>query len=321
MMELERQHAIQTMREREKAKLDERRRGAAVIEQQIAHRHEANKLEAERKEQDTRATLEALNALAQSERDAKLAKQNTQRKLMTEVAKANFAAIDLKKRNKDLDREEDNRLLAYAVAREKQELEKEREALRRATERERELTRLREAQRRMTENQVDQDALRARRAYEAYEREWRRKEKESALRKTQDESQLRVERTKQQQARERSIATEAKALRVEFLENLQRQREIEASIQSEERNKHQRNNQYCGEILRQIKEKEDAQRRAKAQFFAEGERIESERMDQKRRVDALRERKIIEAIQEGVPESLCNDIRRKIHQQDRKTNR
>jgi hypothetical protein len=50
--------------------------------------------------------------------------------------------------------------------------------------------------------------LRARRAQEAYERDWRRKEKEEAEKMVRQEIQLREERHQQQLAREHAIAVE-----------------------------------------------------------------------------------------------------------------
>ena len=50
--------------------------------------------------------------------------------------------------------------------------------------------------------------MRAKRALEAYEREWRRKEKEAAEKLLQQEKMIREERVKQQKAREYAVAVE-----------------------------------------------------------------------------------------------------------------
>ena len=85
----------------------------------------------------------------------------------------------------------------------------------------------------MSDKHSQQNALRAQRAYEAYEREWRRKEKEAAEKHAAQEKELREERIKQQEAREYAIAVEAHKMRQEFYENLARQKALEEKIKKE----------------------------------------------------------------------------------------
>ena len=100
----------------------------------------------------------------------------------------------------------------------------------------------------MSDKQAQQDALRAQRAYEAYEREWRRKEKEAAEKQDSQEKDLREERIKQQQAREYAIAVEAHKMRQEFYENLQRQKELEHKLKQEQIENAERNKKYAQEV-------------------------------------------------------------------------
>jgi hypothetical protein len=100
----------------------------------------------------------------------------------------------------------------------------------------------------MSDKQAQQDALRAQRAYEAYEREWRRKEKEAAEKQQSQETELREERIKQQKAREYAIAIEAHNMRQEFYENLHRQKALEKKLKEEEAVIGERNKKYAQEV-------------------------------------------------------------------------
>lgn len=144
----------------------------------------------------------------------------------------------------------------------------------------------------MTDKQAQQDALRAQRAVEAYEREWRRKEKETAEKHAQQENDLRKERHKQQQTREQAIAIESRKLKEEFFASLAQQKEVEARLKAEAALKSQRNRSYALEVQAQIREKELARRKAREDFFMEGVRLAQERAEKKHKIDSIKERKI-----------------------------
>ena len=100
----------------------------------------------------------------------------------------------------------------------------------------------------MSDKQAQQNALRAQRAYEAYEREWRRKEKDAAEKHATQEKELREERIKQQNAREYAIAVEAHKMRQEFYENLHRQKDFEEKLKEQEIQAAERNKKYALEV-------------------------------------------------------------------------
>lgn len=61
-----------------------------------------------------------------------------------------------------------------------------------------------------------QDALRAKRNQEAAEREWRRKEKDAALKKAQTEAMLKQSRLEQVAQKEHNLAVQVQRDRAEF---------------------------------------------------------------------------------------------------------
>jgi hypothetical protein len=144
----------------------------------------------------------------------------------------------------------------------------------------------------MADKNLQQDALRAQRAYEQYEREWRRKEKEAAEKQAQQEKDLREERWKQQLAREQAIAIESRKLKEEFFASLAQQKEQEKKLKEEELVRAEKNRQYALEVQQQIREKEISRRKAREDFFMEGIRLAQERAEKKHKIDAIKNRKI-----------------------------
>lgn len=144
----------------------------------------------------------------------------------------------------------------------------------------------------MSDKQAQQDALRAQRTYEAYEREWRRKEKEAAEKHARQEKEIREERIAQQQARELAISMEAAKLKEEFLKSLAQQKDQEAKSKEEERVAQQKNRLYALEVQAQIREKENARRKSREEFFQEGIRLAQERMEKKHKIDLIKQRKL-----------------------------
>jgi hypothetical protein len=144
----------------------------------------------------------------------------------------------------------------------------------------------------MADKQAEQDQLRAQRAYESYEREWRRKEKEAAEKQGMLEKDLREERFQQQKAREESIALEAQQLKEQFFTSLEKQKAGEAKIKAEANLRAEKNRQYALEVQAQIREKEIARRKGREEFFHEGVRLAQERQEKKSKIDAIKERKI-----------------------------
>ncbi|KAJ3100916.1 Cilia- and flagella-associated protein 45 [Phlyctochytrium planicorne] len=313
MMEMERVNELKKLEEREKLRIEELRKGAAKIREQIEERREAALLEQERRDQETKQILKALAEMNEQDKNEKLQKVTSQKKLMQEVVKANLESMDRKKQVKLAEEEEDKKVLQYLLEKEQRDIENDKAQQLKKAEREQELARLRAAQEKMSDKQAQQDALRAQRAYEAYERDWRRKEKEAAEKQSQMERDLKTERVKQQRAREHAIAVEAHKLKQEFFENLQRQKEAEEKLKAEEIKRAERNRLYALEVKAQIREKEVVRRKAREEFFIEGVKKAAERNEKKHKIDQIKDRKLQELRLIGVPEKYCKEIERQIH--------
>lgn len=100
----------------------------------------------------------------------------------------------------------------------------------------------------MSDKQAQQDALRAKRAFEAHEREYRQKLLLETQKSIAVEQALRESRATQQRARQHAIAVEAHKMREEFMENLQRQKEQEQKLKREELERQEKNRAYAREV-------------------------------------------------------------------------
>ncbi|KAJ1554893.1 Cilia- and flagella-associated protein 45 [Nowakowskiella sp. JEL0078] len=317
-MEMDRVNELKKLEEREKCRIEKLRKGAAKIREQIEERHEAGLLEQERRDQETKAIMKTIKAMQEQDKNEKLSKIKSQRLMMLEVAKANNESMERKKQAKLAEEEEDRKVLQYLLDKEQREIENDKLLAAKKAEREKELARLRAAQQKISDKQAQQDALRAQRAFEAYEREWRRKEKETALKQSIQERELRAERLNQQRAREHAISVEAHKMKDEFFENLQRQKEGEARHEAEAYERAQKNSLYSKEVQAQIKEKEALRKKSREEFFMEGVKQSKERNDKTNKIDKIKERKIQELRSLNVPERYCKEIERTnmIHKQE-----
>merc|ERR1719405_229687 len=146
MMEIERLKALKMYEEREKARVDDQRRGAQVIVEQIKDRQAQRMREEEARDQERAFILRQIDALKQEEVEQQKAKKVAAHRLMEEVNTANAAAMKIKEDKMLAEKLEDQKILEYQRDRERRERELEDEKARLAEEKEKETARLRAMQ-------------------------------------------------------------------------------------------------------------------------------------------------------------------------------
>ncbi|KAJ3227634.1 Cilia- and flagella-associated protein 45 [Clydaea vesicula] len=319
MMEGKRVAELKKLEDREKCRIEELRKGASKIRTQIEERREAALLEQERRDQETKQILQTIANMNEQDKKDKQAKIEKSKLLMQEVAKANQESTERKRLNKVKEEEIDKKVLKYILDKESREIENDRLLAVKKAEREKELARLRAAQEKISDKQTQQDLLRAKRAFESYEREWRKKEKESIEKEIRLSKELKEERLKQQHSRENAVAFEAHKLKLEFFENIEKQKKVEEKIKEEERIKAEKNKIYAKEVKAQIAEKEANKRKEREEFFMEGIRLAKERKEKLLKIEQTKQRKIQELKSLGVPQKYCSEIEKKSHDKERLT--
>merc|ERR1712072_197710 len=182
MMEIERLKGLKMYEEREKARVDDQRRGASVIIEQIKDRQAQRMREEEQRDQERAFILRQIDALKQEEVEQQKAKKIATHRLMQEVNTANGAAMKIKEEKMLAEKLEDQKILDYQRNKEMKERELEEEKVQLAAEKEKEPAKLRAMQEKAQDKAAEMDALRAKRAVEAAERVARQKEQQEKQR-------------------------------------------------------------------------------------------------------------------------------------------
>merc|ERR1719409_676307 len=228
MMEIERLKALKMYEEREKARLDDQRRGSQVIVEQIKDRQAQRMREEEARDQERAFILKQIESLKAEEVEQQKQKKMAAARLMTEVNAANTAAMKIKEEKMLAEKLEEQKIIEYQEAREQREREQEAEKERIAAEKELETAKLRARQEKAQDKAAEMDALRAKRAMEAAERAARNKEAQECARLEAINQELNEARKQQQAEKERRLGEQAKFERDEF------ERIIEVQMQQEE---------------------------------------------------------------------------------------
>lgn len=177
VMEENRMRAIRLQEETEKIREEERRKGAEIIRVQILEREREKLRQQELLDIEREAMLKQMEALKVEEKKKEEQRRVQGLRLLEEAAQANAEMISKKEEVKIKALEEEARIAAYIKERETKELARQAELERVAREKAEEVARLRALQEKAADKQAELDAIRARRAQEDYERDWRRKER------------------------------------------------------------------------------------------------------------------------------------------------
>merc|ERR1719478_9173 len=311
MMEIERLKGLKMYEEREKSRVEDQRRGASVIIEQIKDRQALRMREEEQRDQERAFILRQIDALKQEEVEQQKAKKIAANRLMEEVNTANSAAMKIKEEKMLAEKLEDQKILDYQRQKEIREREIEEEKARLAAEKEAETTRLRAMQERAQDKAAEMDALRAKRAVEAAERVAREKELQERRRIEAINKELAAARQQQQAEKERRLAEQAKFERDEFeriIEVQMQQEEAERHRQSEE---HRMRRKHVDELRGQISAREERSLQDRRDFLEEGNVVRAQIGAERRKLERIKDRKIVDLKKNGVPEKYCAELARK----------
>merc|ERR1719230_2295602 len=121
MMEIERLKALKMYEEREKARLDDQRRGAQVIVEQIKDRQAPRMREEESRDQERAFILKQIEALKAEEVEQQKQKKMAAARLMNEVNAANTAAMKIKEEKMLGEKLEEQKIIDYQENKEARE--------------------------------------------------------------------------------------------------------------------------------------------------------------------------------------------------------
>jgi len=312
MMENDRVCALKEYEDRDNSKRLERLMGAQVIHQQIEEKEQHSLLEQEKKDQETKAMLQYLEKLKQEDMAALVKKRSIQKAVMQDVARANEEIKAIKEQQKAREKMEETKVLEYLKEKTAREetFDKDKETLR--IEREKEIARLLAQQERAKDEQAEKNALRARRNQEEAEREWRRKEKEEAMKKAYMEKSLRDARQTQVENKGHFHAVQAARDRAEFERVLNAQRAQGLKDEQAVKEFLDKRTTYAEDVRTQIKAKEKERVLARQAFFEEGIKLDQEARERRNKLDEIKKRKLKELKEVGVPIKYVNEVARRI---------
>ena len=310
LMEIDRIRALDQYAQREKKLLEDRRKGAEILKQQITDRAIDRQHKEEVRDLERAAMMRELERMKEDESHALQEKRTQGKILLEEVAAANAVQIARKKEIQELEREEDERIRKYIREREVKERAAAAEAERIAKEREIETQKLRAMQEKAADKQAEIDELRAMRAQERYEREWREKERLQAERIAAANADLADAREFQKASKMKQLADMARMEQEEFYRIIERQKEDSLREQMVLQKQAQSRRKHKDEVLYQIKHNEEMTRAHKSDYLNEGERLRNQHKKEKEHLEKVKERKIQELIKEGVPEKYRAELER-----------
>ena len=172
--------------------------------------------------------------------------------MLKQVEVSNKQNKDLQQQKLQRERDDDQKIIQYNQDRDRAEMQRIAEEKIRREEKEKELQKLREQQEKAADRQADIDALRAKRAFEAGEREARQKEKLGYEKKQRLLAELEDARVKQFHDRERLLANVAQTEKETFLRILNEQKDAEAKEQRIAASKMIAYNEYSHSLKSQI---------------------------------------------------------------------
>lgn len=311
MMELERLKALRMYEEREAKRHEDQKKGAAVIRAQIEEREQERLRKIELRQQEQDAMLRYIDKMKGEDKEEGGRRKENSRRLMEDVALANAEQIRLKSKQQEMEIEEDARIAEYNREKERRDQEVADEQAQLKHEREMEVARLRSKQEKAQDKQAELDAIRARRAQEAHERENRRREQSERQRNAEINDDLARAREQQRFDREQLLAEQAYQEQEEFdrIIALQKKAEEQDAIKRQRDNELRTRNAL--DLQKQINEIEEQRRKKRRDELQTGQDAAAAMRDREATVDAIRAQKLTELESLQVPKQYRQELVKK----------
>jgi len=280
--------------------------GAQIIRQQIAEREREKMLREEAKQKYAQDMLNGIKL--QQEKDNLKQKLREERKHaeQIEISHANEEAMRMKKQQEQFEKDEDAKIALYLKNKDARELEIEKGKERQRLQREKEASLLREQQQKAMDNRGEIDEIRARRAQEKKEREWRKKQIAEAERRTNVQNDLLKTREEQLRIKESQIAQNIQEEREEFERTGERLKQLKLEKQQNKLKQQEIKDQYLCELKEQIEKakiikKEENTRKS-------GGVVKSQPKVSVQRLLKIKEENIENLRKSGVPDKYLVDL-------------
>ena len=307
--ELDRIKGLQAYEQREIKRAADRKKGADVLRKQIEEREKDRLKEEEMQDQEREQMLREIDRMKTEEAEKARIKRESGKKLLADVAAANAQQIERKKLIKQAEAEEDANILRYIKERERKEHEQAEEKAR--ISKELEVARMRQRREKAADKQAEINELRAKRAQEAYEREWRQKELRESQRKERINQELAEAREAQKQHKTQQLAIMAKMEQEDFKRIIAVHQQKEREDEALENKSLMTRQKHKDDLLAQIAKIEENRKKERREYLAEGDRLRKEHASELKKLEGIKSRKLVELEAAGVPAKYRAELERK----------
>ncbi|KAF7418351.1 hypothetical protein HZH68_001004 [Vespula germanica] len=312
MMENERRWAIEEDLKKEEEEISRKQIFAKVLKDQITENEEQRILEFERKQEESQL-INMNNITWQLAEIEKLRhKEAESAKIRQDLAEVNEQLKHFKVMEQEENRIIDLRIKQYKKYKEERETQLDEKQRLENLYKEQEKERLAVQAKHTQDLQAQIDAINADRIQEEVEREWRRKEKEEAMKKIETIQDLRKGREEQIKNKKLIQAIEIDREKREFERILRVQKEAFCHDKKNREKKQQEALVHRSEILKQVNEKERERIQARQKMFEEGLAIRTQVAMRKKKLQEAMNKKCEEMRESKVPEIYINEVKRMI---------
>ncbi|KAL3318586.1 Cilia- and flagella-associated protein 45 [Cichlidogyrus casuarinus] len=312
MMEIDRKKAIAIQEAIEGKKRENELKGAVAILKQIEENAEEKLIEQEKVQQEHETYKRKLQDMMEEEIRKRSNKRELQAKVKEQLDIANRAMIEKRREEKEHEYLFNEKIRAIQEEKARKEAELEEEQIKKKIEKEKEVARLRSMQERQNDEAAGKDELRAKRATEANEREWRRKELEAAKKKADDIKRMRHEHAVQSEFKRQLMAVQAERERREFENILNLQKALICKDSEEEKKSAAIKLKNAEELRLQIQSREMERIAARNAFFEEGNKLAEEARMRRMRVEEAKDRKVKEFGTYGLPTKYLKMVEERV---------
>ena len=294
MMELERLKELKNQQDKEKFMQNQRREGCLVIIDQMKKKElEKIKLK-EQLEKEKKDILKHLKKLQDEDLIENEKKRILREKMTQEIVESNKISALNKQKKLAQEKEEDLKILKYNMEKAKKEEEELKEKRRIQEEKEREVQKLREKQEKAQDKMAELDALRAKRAYEAGEREARLKEKNELIKKKKIMEELLQSNNRQKLQKQNQLAEQARQEQIEYERIIKKQLDDMEKERKVEEEKKRMRYENNEDIRKLIKLREEKERLEAKEILEEGRKEKQQNDIWKQRMERIKQQKIQE---------------------------
>lgn len=302
MLEAARLDAVATYEERERNRREQLQMGRKYLEDQIEDRRRRKAEEQKAKEEEQEQINEVCLKTIEEDKALMQQRKKRERDYKEECLEYNRLAIKRKQEEREKEWADAQRMIIYQMNEDEKFARQEAEKKRQAFLREQEIDKLRKQQQKIFDDKAYQDELRARRVQEENNRKEMQKELDEQEKKRRQQEELRIAREEEIAIKKKRAIYNARLEKEEFEKTLQLQRAALERYEREQEERRKRDYEYREYLKKEIEERRIQKKLQPLKDLDEQQHIKEANQDFVENLEKIRELKLQELRNEGVPE-------------------